>query len=33
MDVDAAKAILRLLAGPEAAAVVEAKGMDRVASR
>jgi len=28
-----AKAILRLLAGPEAATVVEAKGMDRVASR
>jgi molybdate transport system substrate-binding protein len=33
MDPNAAKAILRLLAGPEAATVVEAKGMDRVASR
>jgi molybdate transport system substrate-binding protein len=32
-DSDAAKAILRFLAGPEAVAVVEAKGMDRVASR
>ncbi len=29
-DLDAAKAILRFLAGPEAVAVVEAKGMDRV---
>jgi molybdate transport system substrate-binding protein len=32
-DPNAAKAILRFLAGPEAVAVVEAKGMDRVASR
>jgi molybdate transport system substrate-binding protein len=32
-DANAAKAILRFLAGPEAVAVVEAKGMDRVASR
>jgi molybdate transport system substrate-binding protein len=32
-DPNAAKAILRFLAGPEAVAVIEAKGMDRVASR
>jgi len=32
-DANAARAILRFLAGPEAVAVVEAKGMDRVASR
>jgi hypothetical protein len=29
---NAAKAILRFLAGPEAVTVIEAKGMDRVAS-
>ena len=32
-DLNAAKAILRFLAGPEAAAVIEAKGMDRIASK
>jgi molybdate transport system substrate-binding protein len=32
-DPNAAKAILRFLAEPEAVAVIEAKGMDRVASR
>jgi hypothetical protein len=30
---NAAKTILRFLAGPEAVAVVEAKGIDRVATR
>jgi len=33
MNPNAGKTILRFLAGPEAAAVVEAKGVDRIASK
>jgi hypothetical protein len=32
-EVDAARLILQFLAGPETAAVVEARGMDRVTSK